>query len=151
VLHCDTATCAVPSYPPAGTDTLNVSLTFAHVYLDENDDGWPEYDAGAATFDGEGTFERSAPYVSGGYNIIDTEILSMELDGTVQGSKVTIRAGSGLGLTASTGQMRERTPGTWFPADTWFDLFFEVDRANPAYGLIAHQLLSYVLGNLGKD
>jgi hypothetical protein len=105
------------------------------VYLDDDGDGVPEVDAGAATFTGTGKFSRGAPYVSGGYNTINTEILSMVLKGTVHGDQVTIKAGTQQGLSASTGKIREQTPGTAYPADTWFDLFFEVDSTNLNYGV----------------
>jgi len=134
VLHCDTPNCTVPaSYPPAGTDEMPVSLHFANVWLDEDDNGVPETNVGAATFSGTGKFSRGTPYPSGGYNTIDTAITSMVLTGTVHGYQVTIKAGTEQELSASLGKIREQTPGTLYPADTWFDLFFEVDSADPLY------------------
>jgi hypothetical protein len=134
VLHCDTPNCATPaSYPPAGTDEMPVSLHFANVWLDEDDNGVPETNVGPATFSGTGKFSRGIPYVSGGYNTIDTEILSMVLTGTVHGYQVTIKAGIEQLLPPSPGKIREQTPGTLYPADTWFDLLFEVDSADPLY------------------
>jgi len=137
VLHCDTANCTAPaSYPPAGTDEMPVSLHFANVWLDEDDNGVPETPVGAVTFSGTGKFSRGTPYPSGGYNTIDTAITSMVLTGTVAGYSVTIKAGTEQGLPASPGKIRERTPGTLYPADTWFDLLFEVDSADPDYGTL---------------
>jgi len=58
----------------------------------------------------------------------------MVLTGTVyDGDQVTIRAGTDWVPTASTGQIREQTPGTLYPADTWFDLFFEVESSDLDY------------------
>jgi hypothetical protein len=132
VLHCDTQNCTVPAYPPAGTDVLSVSLSFEHVYLcAEPAPGC--HDEGAATFSGTGTFVRGVTYLSGGYNTIDTEVLSMVLTGTVYGDQVTIKAGTQQGLSASTGKIREQTPGTFYPADTWFDLFFKVESSDSNY------------------
>jgi len=90
-------------------------------------------DAGAATFAGTGKFARGTPYVSGTYNTIDTEVLSMVLTGTVYGDQVTVKAGTDWGLAASTGKIREQTPGTLYPADTWFDLFFRVESSDSKY------------------
>jgi hypothetical protein len=137
MLHCDTPNCATPaSYPPAGTDEMTVSLHFANVWLDEDDNGVPETPVGAVTFSGTGKFSRGTPYPSGGYNTIDTAITSMVLTGTVAGYSVTIKAGMEQGLPASLGKIRELRPGTLYPADTWFDLFFEVDSADPDYGTL---------------
>jgi hypothetical protein len=136
VLHCDTPSCGTPAYPPAGTDEMPVSLHFAHVYLDEDDNGVPETDAGAATFTGTGKFSRGIPYLEGVYNTIDTAILSMVLTGTVAGYQVTIKAGTEQSLSASTGKIREQTPGTLFPADTWFDVFFKIVSTDPDYGVM---------------
>jgi hypothetical protein len=134
VLHCDTPNCATPaSYPPAGTDVLPVSLSFEHVYLCAEGGAPPCLDVGAATFSGTGQFVRGIPYLSGGYNTIDTEVRSMVLTGTVYGDQVTIKAGTLQGLSASTGKIREQTPGTLYPADTWFDLFFKVESSDSNY------------------
>jgi len=136
MLHCGTPSCTVPSYPPAGTDEMPVSLHFANVWLDEDDNGVPETPVGAVTFSGTGKFSRGTPYPSGEYNTIDTAITSMVLTGTVAGYSVTIKAGTEQGLPASLGKIRERTPGTLYPADTWFDLLFEVDSADSHYGTL---------------
>ena len=134
VLHCDTSNCGTPAYPPAGTDEMPVSLHFDNVWLDEDGGGVPEFEAGPATFTGTGKFSRGIPNVDGqGYNFIDTAILSMVLTGTVAGDQVTIRAGTEQGLSASTGKIREQTPGTLFPADTWFDVFFVIDSTDSKY------------------
>jgi len=133
VMHCGLPYCTPGVYPSAGTDELPVTLTFDNVYLDEDEDGVPEYYAGAVTFSGTGKFQRGTAYESGGYNTIDTEVLSMVLKGTVNLDDVTIKAGTQQGLAASYGRIREQTPGTAYPADTWFDLFFEVDSPNPYY------------------
>jgi hypothetical protein len=51
----------------------------------------------------------------------------------VADDQVTIRAGTQQGLSASTGKIREQTPGTLFPADTWFDVFFVIDSSDSKY------------------
>ena len=135
VLRCDNLSCATSAYPPAGTDEMPVSLHFDHVYLCA-EEGTPTpgcLDVGAATFSGTGKFARGTPYQSGGYNTVDTEVLSMVLTGTVHGDQVTIKAGTQQGLSASTGKIREQTQGTLYPADTWFDLFFKVESNDPHY------------------
>jgi len=136
VLHCDTPTCTAPaSYPPAGTDVLPVSLHFADVWLDEDDNGVPETPVGAVTFSGTGKFSRGIPYMDGVYNTINTAILSMELHGMVGVYPVTIKAGTEQGLPPSPGKIREQMPGTLFPADTWYDVFFEI-VGDPDYGTL---------------
>jgi hypothetical protein len=136
VLRCDNLSCATLAYPTAGTDVLPVSLHFDHVYLCA-EGGTPTpgcLDVGAATFSGTGEFARGIPYKSGTYNTIDTEVLSMVLTGTVHGDDVTIKAGTQEGLTEeSTGKIREQTPDTFYPADTWFDLFFKVESSDSNY------------------
>ncbi len=58
---------------------------------------------------------------------IPTEILSMELSGSSPLGPVTVRAGSLFGLPPSTGAIIPQPPDTDFPADSFFDVFFEIE------------------------
>ena len=57
---------------------------------------------------------------------IDTEIVQMELTGSTLIGPIEVRAGGELGLPPSTGAIVEQAPGTDWPADSFFDVFFEL-------------------------
>ena len=58
---------------------------------------------------------------------IETEIVNMVLTGTLPLlGTITVRVGSDFGLPPSTGAVEEQAPGTDFPADSFFDVFFEL-------------------------
>ena len=66
-----------------------------------------------------------------GSRVIETEIISMELHGTDDGVSTVgpaiIRAGSSFGLPPSTGKIVAFDSAEDFPAESFFDVFFEVE------------------------
>lgn len=109
------------AYPAAGSDLFDPSK----VTID-----WiirPEPDFFPAT--GPTTIQRGDPYDPGdGHQTIDIEIVSMELTGiSPLLGPVTVRVGRSFGLPPSTGTIRQQTPGVDFPADSFFDVFFEIN------------------------
>jgi len=63
-----------------------------------------------------------------GQRSIQTEILSMDLSGIHPSvGDVTLRAGTFFGLPATLGGVTPLVPGSDFPAQAFFDVFFEVD------------------------
>jgi len=127
-----------PPYPPAGTEHMWVELTFDSIDLDRtpHDCVLETHVDGPISFAGDGLFARSDPYLSEGKWTVDTEILSMNLVGRVLGYEVTLRAGDQSGppvLPESTGKIKEQTADSGgFPADSFFDVTFEVTTADPA-------------------
>jgi hypothetical protein len=126
-------------YPRASSEHMWVELTFDSIHLDRDSphDCALETDVpGPIKFEGDGLFARSDPYLSGGKWTVDTEILSMNLVGKVLGYDVTLRAGAGSGapvLNESIGKIQEQTADSGgFPADSFFDVFFEVTTGDPA-------------------
>jgi hypothetical protein len=128
-LERDTAT-AAPGYPPAGTEQHAVELCFSDLLLDIDLDGTPESSAGAVCFSGGTIIDRSDPYDSGGFQTIDTEIVSMSLVGFVLVEDFTVTAGVNQGLPQSLGQIQEQVAGNDFPADSFFNIFFETDTGS---------------------
>jgi hypothetical protein len=124
-------------YPPAGIDHEYVELTFDSIDLDRipHDCALETHVDGPIRFTGDGMFARSDPYLSGGKWTVDTEILSMNLVGSVLGYQVNLRAGAQSGppvLAESIGKIQEQTADSGgFPADSFFDVRFEVTTADP--------------------
>ena len=69
---------------------------------------------------------RRTPGPEGPPAQIDTEMVEMELTGSTPFGLIVVRAGSELGLPPSTGAIVEQVPGTDWPADSFFDVFFEL-------------------------
>jgi hypothetical protein len=126
-------------YPRAGSEHMWVTLTFDDIYLDRDsphDCAAETHVPGPIVFEGDGLFHRSDPYLNEeGKWTVDTEILSMNLYGKVMGYDVTLRAGAGSGdpvLNESIGKIQEQTADSGgFPADSFFDVFFEVTTEDP--------------------
>jgi len=118
---------AAADYPPAGNDHF-CSDALVDLWVDLNGDGLPDEYAPDVALSDPVTVSRSDPDDADhdGRTDIQTEIVSMELSGKLWGLPITIRAGSDLGLPASTGAVEEQAPGTNFPADSFFDVFVEL-------------------------
>lgn len=78
---------------------------------------------GPVTGVGPTRVQRGNPYIDGGLRTIDTEIVSMSLSGVLLGLPVSVRLNPGL---PSTGRVQAQAPGTDFPADSFFDIFVEI-------------------------
>jgi hypothetical protein len=109
-------------YPPAGTDTMNstatIELEITGMFTE------------TITAKGPTTVARGTPYDPGdGRMKIDTEIISMNLVGTSAyiGPVTIIESPS----KASTGAIRQQIAGIDFPADSFFDVFIEIQTALP--------------------
>ena len=101
-------------------------------------DGIPEFDA--TFFGGPGTtivnrsealddsltFPGLEP-LDGHMDVIDTEIISMNLTGTGAATGWTLRAGTTVGLAQQTLGAVAEQPGDNTLADSFFDVFFEID------------------------
>lgn len=105
-------------YPPAGTDYINpttatIELEIIGMFTE------------TITVTGPTTVSRGMPYDPGdGHIKIDTEIISMNLVGTsVHIGPITIIESPSK---ASTGAIRQQIAGTDFPADSFFDVFVEI-------------------------
>ena len=107
------------SFPPAGTDTFPTSIMF----VDQDEDGGPVL-LGAQ---GPTIVERSDPLPTPTGRVIETEIVSMELTGVSPLGPVSIRAGRSFGLPPSTGRTFGSSPGSDFPAESFFDVFYEIE------------------------
>ncbi len=109
----------LPAFPRAGEDIFPVSI--AQIGIDLTLDGIVEGDISA-----EGPFVvvRQDPRPEGGVNVIDVEIVQMELTGSSPLGPVTIRESN---TRRSTGQIRARQDFPDFPADSFFDVFVEIE------------------------
>lgn len=132
---------AGPSFPPAGTDVF--SSQFSHGLIIVNGNPLPDL-----TYNGPTTVVRGDPAAGlGGLHQIDTEIVSMNLTGTFGPITVTIQESS---TRDSIGLVRELNPsaGGEFPAESFFDVFFEIEistmpgitvfNKDPAYVYLPH-------------
>lgn len=125
----DTGASAAPGYPAAGEEHHQDELCFSDLVLDlASPFGTPEFSAGLVCFNGPSTVQRGDPFISAGFETVQTEMVSMELSGIVLTLPFTITAGVGQGLSNPTfGAIKEQTATTQFPADSFFDVFLEVD------------------------
>lgn len=60
----------------------------------------------------------------GGVGVVDTEVVAMQLEGDFLGQDVTVRASPDR---SSVGEVRAQGAGDDFPADSFFDVFVEVE------------------------
>ena len=101
--------------PPAGTDTFHAIGQVA-----------VESRKGSETLlvTGTVTVQRGAPYMSGGVEVVDTEITSMNLSGQSLIGPLTIIESPTL---ASTGRIQSKSPPpAEYPASSYFDVFLRV-------------------------
>ena len=81
------------------------------------------------TLNGPTTVHRNDPCVGcgpGGRTTINTEMLQMDLTGNVSSAFGPVHFRESPSR-PSLGQIRQQTPGVDFPADSFFDIFFEID------------------------
>ena len=108
------------AYPPAGFDSFSSSAT---IIIELTPIGGP----GPFPFVASGptTIQRGDPLVDlDGRGYIDTEIISMTLTGPSPLGPIIVRESPTL---ASSGRIKQQTPGVDFPADSFFDVFVEID------------------------
>lgn len=115
--------------PPGGTDVLDIELCIDNIIVDTNSKG-------NSCFTGQGTFVRQDPTLVLGKEVIEVELVSMSLIGTVVGKVATYTAGAGLGsgldLAASLGTIGEPTAGAGCtPCDVELEVFFEIQCGTP--------------------
>lgn len=114
-------------YPPAGDDTFPSGA------------GLLVQIAGQAptllTVNGPTVVRRGEPYDNDGDGLqtIDTEILAMNLTGMTSLGPVGVRESP---TRASHGKIQQQTPGADYPADSFFDVFVELDTG---MGPLHHQ------------
>ena len=108
-----------PPYPSAGFDHFNFTTATIELHVTVSP-GFTE----TINATGPTDVKRNDSYPSGGRMKIDTEIISMNLVGTsVYIGPITISES----LTKkSTGYIQEQTSGTWYPADSFFDVFIDI-------------------------
>lgn len=135
--------------PAAGTDNVDLQVNVADIIVDTDEplDGVPDTSVGGTILSGPATIVRgdcevlpegTLNLVPEAFELIHTEIVSMNLCGTVQGFQVCMRAGTGQGLqTPSLGEIVDTDPfdGSFFPALSFFDVVAEVDTQN--FGTVA--------------
>lgn len=95
------------------------------VQIDTTPDGILDTPLTGITLEGPVVVKRT-PGPEGPPAQIDTEIIQMELTGSTPIGPIKVRAGGELGLPPSTGAIVEQVPGTDWPADSFFDVFFEL-------------------------
>ncbi len=107
-------------YPSAGTDEFDSS---ARVTVDLTMSGGPEF---PVTADGRTTIVRGAPRpdTGDGRSAIDTEIVSMALRAVTPIGPIAITESP---TRTSAGVVQQQEPGTDFPADSFFDVFVEIE------------------------
>ncbi len=129
-----------PHWIDTATAGLDIMPTEAFFGVDVTFDGLPEFDVlltgptivqRSAALDDSVAFPGLRP-LEGHLDVIDTEIVAMSLTG----GGMTLRAGTGEGLgTPSLGAVAE-WPADPFLADSFFDVFFEIDVNLPVIGLV---------------
>ncbi|MBI3960360.1 MAG: hypothetical protein HY328_16220 [Chloroflexi bacterium] len=108
-------------YPPAGNDTFDSG---AQVEIDLG-----EFGIERLLLNGPTTIQRGEPHFppSSTTKTIDTEILSMDLTGqSPKLGPIRLRESP---TRASTGTVSQQTPGADFPANSFFDVFVEIDTS----------------------
>lgn len=112
---------------------LPMDLCFSSITVDLipplTGDGVPETPfAGPICFSGEAVIRLLEAFDVGGKATIDTELVSMELAGTVNLEAVTLRAGAAQGQPPTPGEIQSLT-GTDCPCASFFNAFFESSSA----------------------
>ncbi|MED5263240.1 MAG: DUF6073 family protein [Myxococcota bacterium] len=110
------ATATAQSFPPAGLDSFPSSM---ELELD-----FPEFGKQVIQLEGPVTILRGAPRKDGDIDVIDTEIVAMDLRGEFLGGAVVVRVNP---ETSSVGEVRAQTADAAFPADSFFDVFIEIE------------------------
>ena len=105
------------SYPPGDWDVMNAEIDMT---IQLNPTG-----SDRIIGDGPTVVKRGNPYDVGGLQTIDTELVALSLTGTGFSGPVTVTL-SPEPTHRSMGKTTEQSPGTGFPADSFFDIFVEV-------------------------
>jgi hypothetical protein len=120
--------CGQAQYPHVGFDEFDSAATI-RIELDPMYGGY-DFEVTAA---GPTRVQRSDPYDPGdGRVMIETEIIQMELTGPSPIGPVSVRESPTI---ASQGEVQQITPGIDFPAESFFDVFVEIDTPHPPTGL----------------
>ncbi len=128
-------------FPPAGQDIIQGVVTF-EIQMAGEFVGEPEPVDFIGRFEGPTIVQRGDPYPddsAGGQNAIDTEIVSLELLGQVQVVGTTDAWPAHLTLQASRPSFGRAIdtnvdPGIDFPAESFFDIFFEIQISGTPLG-----------------
>ena len=116
------------NYPPAGEDRFE--STAATVELEITPEGASRLgvrlqELEMIELEGPALVTRGEPRLDGVLYVVDTEIVSLELRGTSSTlGPVLVRQHPDL---PSLGEVRQQEPGQDFPADSFFDIFIEID------------------------
>ena len=100
--------------PPAGTETFDASAEISVVSL---------LGAETISFTGTVTIEWSDPRIEDGVEVVDTEIVAMDLEGTSVVGPIFVTESLTL---ASLGEIRSLQSEEKFPASSFFDVFIRV-------------------------
>ncbi len=107
------------TFPPAGTDEF---LSSATIRIDLSQSGGPILEE---TVVGRTQIRRSdARDTADGHALIEIEIVSMSLQGSTPIGTIIMRESP---IRDSRGQIRQQSAGADFPADSFFDVFVEID------------------------
>jgi hypothetical protein len=119
---------AAADYPAAGSDHF-CSDAVVDLWVDLDGDGLPDTYVPDVPLSDPTTVLRGDPGDADhdGLADIQTEIVSMELKGKLFGLPITIKAGSDFALRPSIGAVEQQAPGVDFPADSFFDVYIELD------------------------
>ena len=102
------------AFPPAGSEnvqvTTNISLT-------------SRLGQETISFSGSATISRSDPYIDGGVEVVDLELIFLALGGTSITGPVTITQSDTF---PSLGEIRSNQTGQSWPASAYLDIFFDV-------------------------
>jgi hypothetical protein len=110
-----TASFGPAAYPPAGRDEFPSGALLSVELLDGS--------MVHVTLNGPSAIQRGEPRDAGGLQVIDTELLSMNLSGVSPMGPLMLRESPTL---PSHGQVKQRSAGADFPADSFFDVFFDI-------------------------
>lgn len=116
---------SVLGFPPAGDDTFPSGAGLLVQMIGQAPT--------LLTTNGPTVVRRGEPYDAGGHSAIDTEILAMNLTGMTPLGPVGVRESP---TRASVGKIQQQTPGADYPADSFFDVFVELDTG---MGMLHHQ------------
>lgn len=116
------------AYPEAGLDSFNSS---AMVFIDPIPGCADNPLVQRVVLNGPTTVRRSAPLNGEDRReYIDTEIIQLDLSGSGAFGPVMLRESP---TRASTGKVVQQSPGVDFPANSFFDVFVEVDYAGATF------------------
>ncbi len=125
--------------PPAGADAFESDM---NVILDVQGIGTQSVD-----LSGPVTVIRGEPRLDGGVAVIDTEIVALELSGDFLGLSMVLRQNPEF---SSAGEVRAQDPSSCFLADSFFDVFVEVEIQGFPARLVNLEPVRLVAGNLAK-